>query len=114
MDACGAQSKKGERRLLGSAGTRHVLPLLCNTAKRAMAETSDNVQLDEAKVSTGYVCRPCFHDMERLQKLQEVRTVHERLYTNAKNAVSYLPVQLASQRILTDETQESSGCEEDR
>ena len=116
--ACGAESKKGKRRLLGSPGTQHVLPLLCDTAKRAMAETSDNVQLDEAKVSTGYVCRPCFRDMERLRKLQEeVRTVRERLYTNAKNAVSYLPVQLASQStsvLLTDETQENSSCEEER
>lgn len=45
------------------------------------------------------------------------RTVRERLYTNAKNAVSYLPVQLASQStsvLLTDETQENSSCEEER
>ena len=34
--------------MLGSAGTQHVIPLLCNATRCAMAESSGDTQLDEA------------------------------------------------------------------
>ena len=70
--ACGAglEGRKRERRLIGSATTQHVMPILRDVVTHAMAE-SGNVQFDEAKLNTGYICRPCFREFEKFQKLQQ-------------------------------------------
>ena len=59
------KDRKGDRRLIGSARTQHVMPMLRDVATGAVAE-SGNVQLDEEKLSTGYICRPCFREFEKV------------------------------------------------
>lgn len=121
--ACGAglEGRKRERRLIGSATTQHVMPILRDVVTHAMAE-SGNVQLDEAKLSTGYICRPCFREFEKFQKLQQqVKSVQEHLYINAKTALPYLPTlpalsQSQSQTDVAHDAQrlgDDSGSEED-
>ena len=83
------------RRWVGSASAKHVMPMLCDVT-RAMGE-SDDVRLNEAKLSTGYICRCCFRDFEKIQKLQQqVKSVYEHLYINAKTALPYLSTVPAS------------------
>lgn len=113
---CGAglKGRKGDRRLIGSSCTQHVMPILRDVATRAMAESS-NVRLDEAKLSIGYICRPCFRNFEKIQKLQQqVKSMYEHLYINAKTALPYLPtLPVSSQRISqTDVALEAQGFDD--
>lgn len=92
--ACGEdlRTKKGGRRSIGSASTQHVVPVLCHAAAHALAEAGNSRQLDEARFRDGYICRPCFREAERLQKLQQqVTTTREHLNANANNAIPYFP-----------------------
>ena len=118
--ACGAglKDRKGDRRLIGSARTQHVMPMLRDVATRAVAE-SGNVQLDEEKLSTGYICRPCFREFEKVQKLQQqLKSVQEHLYINAKTALPHLPTLPAQSLSQTHDAQglddNEPGSEEDR
>lgn len=93
---CGVDLKerKGDRRLLCSSSTRKVLPALLETVKGAVGK---DVKLDEEKINGSYICKPCFREMEKLQKLEEqLRTVREHLNMNVRKAIPYLPVVLES------------------
>ena len=111
------KGRAGDRRLLGSASTKHVMPLLLDVATRAVADCGD-VRLDEAKLSTGYICRPCFRGLEKIQKLQQqVESMRGDLYTNAKKAVPYLPTLPTHQSVVSQAgvTQsDASESEEER
>ena len=78
------KGRKGDRRLIGGASTQHIIPVLRDVAVHTVTDLGLHVQLDEAKLGNGYICRPCLQNFEKLQKLQEQ---HEHLYANAKNAV---------------------------
>ena len=51
-----------------------MFPMLHDALTLAIAESraeSGDVQLDEAKLRAGYICRPCFRAFEKLHKLKE-------------------------------------------
>ena len=90
--ACGRESEKGERRLLTSGSTKHVLPVFLETA----ASVVDG-KIDDEKLSDGHVCKTCFRELEKLQRLQkQVKTITEGLQTSMKRAVPIIPVVSAS------------------
>ena len=102
------EGRKGDRRLIGSASTQHIIPLLCDVAVHTGTDLGLYVQLNEETMA-GYICRPCFRSFEKLQKLQEqLKSLHEHLYTNAKNAVPYLPIlPHSSQSVSQTEVQDA-------
>ena len=108
---CGVslEGRKGDRRLIGSASTQHIIPLLRDVAVHTVTDLGLYVQLNEEKMGSGYICRPCFRSFEKLQKLQEqLKSLHEHLYTNAKNAVPYLPtLPHSSQSVSQTEVQDA-------
>jgi len=90
--ACGddLRERKGDRRLLCSHSTRHVLPTLLDAAKHAMGR---DVEIDEEILSRGFICKPCWKQLEKCQKLQEqIGAVQQLLRTNVAKAVPYLPL----------------------
>ena len=92
--ACGTQLEKrrGDRRLIFSPQSSYVFPMPLTLAIAESRAKSGDVQLDEAKLRAGYICRPCFRAFEKLHKLKEqIQTAQKRLSLNAKTALPYLP-----------------------
>lgn len=51
------------------------------------------LHIDEDKLRMRYVCRPCFRELEKNQKLQkQLALSQEKLADNVQKALSYLPL----------------------
>ena len=88
------KGREGDRQLLCSSSQQKFLPALLERVKGAIWK---DVNLDEEKINGSYIFKPCFRDMEVVQKLEEqVRTVQKNLHMNVRKAIPYLPVVLES------------------
>ena len=108
--ACGddLKERQGDRRVLCSSKTRHVIPMLLDTAKNAVGK---DVKFDEEKLNACFICKPCFKQMEKLQMLQkQMGAVQGLLHTNIGKALPYLPLVPESS---TSQIDHGSGQDED-
>ena len=126
--ACGEQHRKGEHCLLGRAlFARQSRYTACYSIALWSCQACYGSIIRWyttwwSKLSTRYIRKPCFRDMERLQNLQQqLRIAHERLYATAKNAILYMSTPPASSHsrsaLQIDETQDfedNSSNEDDR
>ena len=77
-----------------------------------------DVEIDEEKLSRGFIFKPCWKQLEKCQKLQEqIGMVQQLLRTNVAKAVPYLPLvdvpeESSSQGLLGRKRQLSSPREE--